>query len=242
MSDTLEGKNPVLEALRAGRPILRIYMSKTILRDKATEEIKELARNRNVPFDFVERHVLDRKSMTKASQGIVAEVGAQKYYDLDEILDIAIKNNAFLLILDEIEDPGNLGAILRTADASGVHGVIIPKRRAVGLTAIVAKASAGAIEYVPVAQVTNINQTIDTLQEAGIKVVGLDEKADKLFSQVDLKVPVAIVIGSEGKGIHHLTGKKCDEIVKIPMLGKIASLNASVSAAVMMYEVVRQRA
>ncbi|MFH0887455.1 MAG: 23S rRNA (guanosine(2251)-2'-O)-methyltransferase RlmB [bacterium] len=241
MSETIEGKNAVLEALKSGRPILHIYLSKSLRPDEVIDEIKELAKNRNIPFDFMERDILERGSTTKNSQGVIAQVGAQKYYELHELLENPQNDNPFLLILDEIEDPGNLGAILRTADAAGVDGIIIPKRRSVGLNQTVAKTSAGAIEYVKVAQVTNINQAISELKDQGIQIIGSAEDGHAKYTDIDLKGPIAIVIGSEGHGMRRLTKERCDQVVKIPMKGKISSLNASVSAAIMMYEVVRQR-
>ncbi|MDF2668402.1 MAG: methyltransferase [Paenibacillus sp.] len=176
-------------------------------------------------------------------QGVVAQVTAYDYIELEELINKAQENGnvPFLLILDEIEDPHNLGSILRTADCAGVHGVIIPKRRSVGLTATVSKTSAGAIEYVPVARVTNLAQTIERLKEAGIWIAGADVSGEQNVYKADFKMPLAIVIGNEGKGIGRLIKDKCDFLVTLPMQGRINSLNASVAASVLMYEVVRQR-
>jgi 23S rRNA (guanosine2251-2'-O)-methyltransferase len=177
------------------------------------------------------------------NQGIIAFTAAKEYADLDELLAIpsAKKQNAFFIILDGLEDPHNLGAIIRTADAAGAHGIIVRERRAVGLTPVVEKASAGALEYVPVTRVTNISQTIQTLKNNNIWVVGIDQSGDSDYTKIDYKPSTAIVVGAEGQGLSDLVRKNCDFLAAIPMRGNIASLNASVAAAVVMYEVVKQR-
>ena len=182
-------------------------------------------------------------SSSHAHQGVIAFVSVKDYVDTDDILQAAEKKGEppFIIILDEIMDANNLGSILRTSDAVGVHGVIIPKRRAVGLNPAVSKASAGAVEYVPVARVTNISQTIDYLKKKGIWVVGTDLSGEKAYYEADLKGPIALVVGSEGKGMGRLVKEKCDFIVKIPMKGNISSLNAAVAGAIVMYEIMRQR-
>jgi 23S rRNA (guanosine2251-2'-O)-methyltransferase len=239
----IEGRNPVLEALRSGRPLGKILLAKNIERHGNIADILHLAQTAGVPVEYVDRQAIDRQSQTGAHQGVMALTSAKEYVDLDELLEIPARVNEvpFLVVLDGVEDPHNLGAILRTADAAGVHGVIIRERRAAGLTAAVEKASAGAVEYVPVAREVNISQTIRTLKKKDIWIVGVDQTTRAEYTQIDYRVPVAIVIGGEGGGLSDLVRKNCDFLARIPMKGKIASLNASVAAAVIMYEVVRQR-
>ena len=239
----IEGKNPVLEALKAGRPINRILISNDIERHTVIAEILHLARLKRVPVDHMSGELLKMKSLTGSSQGVIAYVSPKGYADVDGLIEEAVSKGtpALFILLDGLEDPHNLGAILRTADAAGVNGVIIPERRSVGLTETVSKVSAGAIEYVPVARVNNLNNAIKLFKDAGIKVVGIEGSGTKDFREADLSVPVAIVIGGEGKGISRLVKENCDEVVNIPMKGKISSLNASVAAGVIMYEVLRQR-
>lgn len=242
MEGQIEGRNPVLEALRSGRALNRILISKDIERHSAIAEILHLSKQKRVPVEYVGSEVIKARA-SGAAQGVIAYASAKEYEDVDDLIS-KIKSGeepAFLLILDGLEDPHNLGAILRTADAAGVHGVIIPERRSVGLTETVAKVSAGAVEYVPVARVVNINNTIKKLKEEGIWVIGIEENAKKDFRSIDYKLPTTIVIGGEGKGISRLVKENCDELVAIPMKGKISSLNASVAAGVAMFEVVRQR-
>lgn len=240
--DKLEGRNSVLEALKAGRSINRIMVAKGE-REGSINQIIALARQNHIVLQEVDRTKLDSLSSTFAHQGVIAFAAAKDYVELEEILAVAEASGRppFLVILDEITDAYNLGSILRTANAAGVHGVIISKRRAVGLTAAVAKASAGAIEYVPVARVTNIAQTIEQLKKKNIWVVGTDSSGEKTFFQSDLKGPIALVIGSEGEGMGKLIRESCDFTVSIPMLGRISSLNAAVAGAIVMYEILRQR-
>ncbi len=176
-------------------------------------------------------------------QGVIAQVAAYQYAELEDLFKVAEKRNEdpFFLILDEIEDPHNLGSIMRTADATGAHGIIIPKRRAVGLTASVAKASTGAIEYIPVARVTNLSRTIDELKERGLWIAGTDAKGKTDYRNLDGTMPIGLVIGSEGKGMSRIIGEKCDFLITLPMVGKVTSLNASVAASLLMYEVYRKR-
>ena len=176
-------------------------------------------------------------------QGVIAQVVAYQYAELEDLFKVAEKRNEdpFFLILDEIEDPHNLGSIMRTADATGAHGIIIPKRRAVGLTASVAKASTGAIEYIPVARVTNLSRTIDELKERGLWIAGTDAKGKTDYRNLDGTMPIGLVIGSEGKGMSRIIGEKCDFLITLPMVGKVTSLNASVAASLLMYEVYRKR-
>jgi len=243
MSNQIEGRNPVLEALRAGRSMNKILISNDVERHSAIAEILHLAKERKVPVEWLSPEILKTKSSTRSPQGVIAYVSAKDYLDIHDLLNIS-KNkgeSAFYVMLDGLEDPHNLGAIIRTADASGVHGVIIPQRRAVGLTVTVAKTSAGAIEYVPVARVVNLNNAIKMLKENNIWVIGIDQGGKRSFIEIDFKLPTAIVIGGEGKGISRLVKENCDEVVSIPMKGKISSLNASVAAGITMYEVLRQR-
>lgn len=240
--DKLEGRNSVLEALRAGRSINRILVAKGE-REGSVTQIVAIARQNHIVVQEVDRSKLDNLSTTHAHQGVIAFAAAKDYVEVDDILEIAEASGRppFLVILDEITDAYNLGSILRTADAAGAHGVIIPKRRAIGLTTAVSKASAGAMEHVPVARVTNIVQTIEKLKKNNIWVVGTDSSGEKPFFHSDLKGPVALVIGSEGEGMGKLVRESCDFTVSIPMLGKISSLNAAVAGAIVMYEILRQR-
>jgi len=243
MENTIEGRNPVLEVLKSGRPINKILIAKNIERHGVIGEIIHQAQTGGVPVEWVERQAIDRLSETGASQGVLAFTSAKEYIDLQDLLTISKERSepAFYLILDGIEDPQNLGAVLRTADAAGVHGVIIRERRAVGLTPAVEKASAGAVEYVPVSRVINISRAIETLKQNNIWIVGIDPSADMSYTQIDYKPPTALVIGGEGRGLSDLVKKNCDFLASIPMRGKISSLNTSVAAGVSMYEVVRQR-
>lgn len=234
------GRNPVMEALKSGREIDKLL----ILRD-AEGSIRKLigmAKDKNLYCQFVEKSALDRVSGGKGHQGVVAFASNFEYCDPGDILQKARQReeDPFIIILDGIEDPHNLGAIMRTADGAGAHGVIIPKRRAVGITEAVAKAAAGAVEYVSVAKVSNIAQTIDRLKEKGVWIGACDMDGTE-YDRVDLKGSLALVIGAEGQGISRLVKEKCDFSISIPMSGKIASLNASNAAAILMFEVKRQR-
>jgi len=243
MAEIVVGRNPVLEALKAGRSISKILLDKNAEPDSRIAEIVDLAKNRMVPIEFVERFVINKQSPVTANQGILAYAAVRGYVSLYDLIRIPQerKESALYVVLDGIEDPHNFGAILRTADATGVHGVIVRSRRAVGITPAVIKASAGAVEYVPVASVANIPQAIEVLKKSNIWVVGIDMAGELDYTDVDFKLPSAIVIGSEGKGLSALVKKRCDIMASIPMKGKISSLNASVAAAVVMYEALRQR-
>lgn len=243
MANTIEGRNPVLEALKSGRPISKILIAKNIERHSVIGEIIHQAHTQDIPIEYVERQAIERLSETGASQGILAFSGVKEYNELEDLMAISGEKNepALYVILDGIEDPHNLGAILRTADATEVHGVITRERRAVGLTPVVEKASAGALEYVPVARVTNISRTIETLKQNNIWIVGIDQSGTEEYTQINYKPPTAIVIGGEGQGLSDLVKKNCDFLARIPMKGKISSLNASVAAGVVLYEVMRQR-
>ncbi|MBO1005162.1 23S rRNA (guanosine(2251)-2'-O)-methyltransferase RlmB [Pseudogracilibacillus auburnensis] len=235
------GKNPVIEALQTGRSINKVIISDQ-LNKKAERDLQVATKKANTILQKVPKQRLDQLSKGK-HQGIIAYVSAYHYASVQEILNRAEQKEEtpFIIILDEIEDPHNLGAILRTGDATGVHGVIIPKRRAVGLTETVAKASAGAMEHIPVARVTNIVDTIEKLKEKNIWVVGTDEKGTKDYRTLDGETPIALVIGNEGKGISRLVKDKCDWTIHLPMKGFIPSLNASVATGLLMYEIYRKR-
>ena len=237
--DFVIGRNSVTETLKAGRSVNKILVAN----GSNNQKIIELAKNAGIVIEFVERSKLDKICEGKNHQGVIAQVAAIQYSTIEEILEIAAskKEPPFIILLDELEDPHNFGAILRTADAAGVHGVIIPKRRSVSLNSTVAKTSAGAMEYVKVAQVTNVAQTLKKLHELDLKIVGSDMDGENIFSDVDLSGGIVLVIGNEGKGIRRLTKENCDLILKIPMVGKINSLNASVAGAVLMYEIFRRR-
>lgn len=240
--EDLYGRNSVLEALRAGRPMNRIIISKET-KAQSLKEIVGLARERKILLQFVEKKQLDHLCGGENHQGVLAQAAAKEYVDWEEILDQvqAAGKIPLMLILDGVEDPHNLGAILRSADAAGAHCVIIPKHRAVPLTAGVARASAGAVEYVPVARVTNLAQTIEQMKDKGLWIAGADQEASEAYFKADLKGPLAIVLGSEGAGIGKLVKDKCDFLIRIPMDGKVNSLNVSVAASLILYEAVRQR-
>lgn len=235
----LAGINPVREALKSGRPVDKVLL---VPGDKSprTGEIMALARDRGVPVQKLDRAVLDNISGDSRHQGVLAYIAAREYSTVEDILAGA-GESPLLLLLDEINDPHNLGAILRTAEAAGVSGVVIPRHRSVSLTPTVAKVSAGAVEYVPVARVANMVQTIDMLKERGLWVVGADAEGPELHWKARLDGPLALVVGGEDKGLGRLVREKCDLIVRLPMRGRMNSLNASVAAAVLLYEVLRQR-
>ncbi|WP_282938129.1 23S rRNA (guanosine(2251)-2'-O)-methyltransferase RlmB [Paenibacillus sp. RC67] len=242
MEEFIAGKHSVLEALRSGRTINKIWIAENAQK-QLTQPIIAEAKQNGVIVQTADKRKLDQMVEDVQHQGVVAQVAAYDYVEVEDILALAQSRNEepFILILDEIEDPHNLGSILRTADCTGVHGVIIPKRRSVGLTATVSKTSAGAVEYVRVARVTNLAQTIEQLKEQGIWVAGTDVAAQQPLYKTNLNMPLALVIGNENKGMGRLIKEKCDFLLKLPMFGHINSLNASVAASVFMYEVVRQR-
>lgn len=240
--DWIEGRNSVMEALKAGREINKILVTRGE-KEGSIFKMLQMARKKGILIQEVERVKLDSVTGGHHHQGIVAYVAAKEYVDIEEILNIAKerKENPLILILDGITDPQNFGSILRSASCAGVHGVIIPQRRSVSLNSVVSKASAGAIEYVPVARVKNLSATIDELKECNLWIVGTDLSAEKTMAETDLKGNVAIVIGSEGEGMSRLVREKCDFLLKIPMKGEIASLNAGVACGVILYEALRQR-
>lgn len=237
----LEGRNPVLEALNHDKPIDKLFVKKGEI-EGTLKVIVAKAREKGILVQEVDREKMAAMSRSNNNQGVIAFCPAHEYCEVSDILEIARKKgeDPFIIICDEITDPHNLGAIIRTADACGAHGVIIPKRRAVGLSAIVSKTSAGAIEFVPVARVTNLARTVDELKKANIWIACADMSGREYF-KADLTGGIGIIVGNEGNGVSELLRKKCDLTVGIPMYGKISSLNASVSAGLIMYEVVRQR-
>ncbi len=242
MEDRIYGRNPVIEALLSGREIDKICLQDGLTHSQISK-IAALCKERRIPFQFVNRKKLDELSGNGNHQGVVAYAAAHRYASVEDILDLAREKGdaPFILIADGLSDPHNLGSIIRTANAAGMHGIIIPKNRSTGLSATVAKVAAGALEHTMVAKVSNIAQTIEKLKKEGVWVAGTDLSATDYHYNSDLKGPLAIVIGSEGEGISRLVREKCDFLVKIPMIGEIESLNASVAAGVLIYEAVRQR-
>ena len=241
MSEQIEGRNAVLEAFRSGKCVDKLFILDGC-QDGPVRTIAREARKTDTIINYVSKERLDQLSETRAHQGVIAQVAAYEYSTVDEILDRAEEKGEapFLILLDNVEDPHNLGAIIRTANLAGAHGVIIPKRRAVGLTSTVAKTSAGAINYPPVAKVTNIVRTIEELKEKGIWFVCADMGGEIMYD-LDLTGPMGLVIGNEGEGVSRLVREACDFTASIPMKGDIDSLNASVAAGVLAYEIVRQR-
>jgi len=227
----LAGIHPVREALRAGRGLDRVLIARGAGGPRL-QEIIDLARQRSVPVRFEPREALDRASNSAAHQGVLAFGAAQHYADLDQIADGA----QLLVVLDGVEDPHNLGAIIRTAHAAGAAAVLVPDRRAAGLTETVAKAAAGALEHLPVVRVGNVSQTLEALKGRGFWIYGLDERATDLYSEIDFARPTVLVLGGEGQGLHQLVKKHCDVLLRIPMAGAISSLNVSVAAGVVLFE------
>jgi 23S rRNA (guanosine2251-2'-O)-methyltransferase len=238
----IEGRNAVLEAIKLEKGIEYILINKGSKTGSINSIIK-LARDKKMVIKEVDKRKLDSISQTGKHQGIIAISSCYDYCDPDDIIKYAKERNEdpFIIILDEIEDPHNFGSIIRTAEICGVHGIIIPKRRNVGVTPVVHKSSAGAVEHMRIAKVTNINAYIDEIKEKGVWIFGADMHGENYCYEVDFKGPVALIIGSEGRGMSKLTSKKCDVLVKIPMVGKITSLNASVAGGIMMYEVLKQK-
>nr|WP_293698338.1 23S rRNA (guanosine(2251)-2'-O)-methyltransferase RlmB [uncultured Peptostreptococcus sp.] len=237
----IEGRNPIIEALKNNRPIEKIMVNKAS-KEGSIKKILAMAKENKVIIQEVDRHKLDEMSESHAHQGVIAITSDYRYYDLDEILEIPRQKgeDPFFIILDGITDPHNLGSIIRTADAVGAHAVIIPKRRSVQITPIVAKASAGAVEYLPVCKVTNIVNTIKTLKENGLWIAAVDMDGQTFYQQ-NLGGPLGLVVGSEGEGISRLVKQNCDFTVSMPMSGNVTSLNASVAGGILLYEVYRQR-
>jgi 23S rRNA (guanosine2251-2'-O)-methyltransferase len=240
--DIIEGRNAVIEALKSDRTVEQIMVAKGDM-EGSINVILALAKEKNIVVKEVDRKKLDSLSETRSHQGVVAYVTPYKYFELEEIIDYAKEKGEapFVVVLDEIEDPHNFGSIIRTAEVCGVHGILIPKRRNVGVTPTVYKSSAGAVEHMKIAKITNVNAAIETLKEYGVWVYGADMDGEEYSFQANFSGAVALVIGSEGRGISKLTKDKCDKLVKIPMMGKINSLNASVAGGIMMYEVLKHR-
>lgn len=235
------GRNPVIEALKSDRSVYKVFLANRMNR-KMFHKIKKLCQRKNTTVREVPKHQLDQM-IEGNHQGVIAYVSPHSYVTIDELFLQAEQRqeDPFFLVLDELEDPHNLGSIMRTADATGVHGIIIPKHRSVGLTRTVAKTSAGAIEYIPVAQVTNIANTIEELKSHNVWVVGTDAKGDEDYRTLDGKTSIALVIGNEGRGLTRLVKEKCDWTVSIPLAGHVSSLNASVASSLLMYEIYRKR-
>lgn len=240
--DLIIGRNAVMEALKSNKTIEALYLSNGS-REGSINQIINLAKKNKIVIKEADKKKLDSMSAGMVHQGVIAKITPYKYFEVKDILGDAKKKGEapFIIILDELEDPHNLGSIIRTAETCGVHGIIIPKRRNVGVTPTVYKSSVGAVEHVKIAKVTNINNTIDELKEQGIWVYGADIEGREYSYEVDFSGPCALIIGSEGRGISKLTLKKCDKLVRIPMIGKINSLNASVAGGIMMYEVLKGR-
>lgn len=240
-NELLGGKNPIVEALRSGRELNKIWIAEG-LNKKSIGEILSLAKEAKIIVQAVPKQKLDGM-LDVNHQGIIASVAAYDYAELDDLFNIATKReeDPLFIILDELEDPHNLGSILRTADAAGVHGVIIPRRRSVGLTAVVAKASTGAIEHIPVVRVNNLSQTVEELKKRNVWIAGTDTRGSTDYRNMDATLPLAIIIGNEGKGMSRLLKEKCDFLYHLPMRGHVTSLNASVAASLLMYEVLRKR-
>lgn len=241
-SDQIEGRNAVLELLESDRDINKIYISDGE-KHGSINKIIALAKQKKVIINEISKSKLNQMAQTENNQGVIAIVPPFNYCEIEDIIELAKSKNEkpFILILDGLEDPHNLGSIIRTAETAGAHGIIIPKRRAVGVNSTVAKVSAGAVEYMKIARVNNINDAIKYLKENDVWIYGTDMNADKFYFEEDFSSGVGIVIGSEGFGMSKLVKENCDFLIKIPMEGKITSLNASVSAGIVMYEVVKQR-
>jgi 23S rRNA (guanosine2251-2'-O)-methyltransferase len=234
------GRNPIIEALRASRPIHKIWVADG---SKTPAELLDLARERAVPVSFVKRGKIDALAEGEVHQGVAASIAPVPYADLDDIVprNPDPERPAFVVLLDSVQDPHNLGSVIRTADATGAHGVVVPRHRAAGLTGTLAKTSAGAISHVPVARVGNLSQSLDVMKERGLWFVAADAEGDRDYREVDYTGALGLVVGGEDRGVGRLLGERCDFRVRLPRVGRVNSLNASVAAAVLMYEVFRQR-
>lgn len=242
MTEQIEGKNPVLEALRAKHPITKIYILKGET-GGPVRDITRLAGERKIPLYLIDGPALQRMATTRNPQGVIAVAAGWNYATVDDILKNAEEKGEppFIVFVDGVEDPQNLGSIIRTSEAAGVHGIIIPERRAVGLTATVSRASAGAVEYVPVARVTNLTKTIDQLKTKGLWFSAAEMTGELEFNKADLTGPIGLVVGGEGNGVSRLVAKHCDQTIRLPMWGKVNSLNVSVATGILLYEIRRQR-
>ncbi|MBS4534021.1 23S rRNA (guanosine(2251)-2'-O)-methyltransferase RlmB [Clostridium sp. D2Q-14] len=244
MSDTgyIEGRNPVIESLKSGRDIEKIFIQDGN-KSGSINKIKKMAKDKGIMVQYIHKNKIQSMANTVSHQGVIALVSSHNYKSLEDIFKLAKDKGEepFIVILDEIKDPHNLGSIMRTAECVGAHGIIIPKRRSVGLTATVAKTSAGAIEYMPVVKVSNIANIIDVLKDEGLWIYGADMSGKENYYNTKLTGAIGLVIGSEGSGMSRLVKEKCDVLVKIPMKGKVSSLNASVAGSIIMYDILRQR-
>lgn len=238
----IEGKNPVLEAFRGNRKINKVYLKKGSQGEKINSILKK-AENNGIPIEYLSKNKLEKLALSSVPQGVIAEGEALDLYEPEDILNKAEALNEipFIILLDHIKDPHNFGAIIRTAYAAGAHGVIYPKDRAARITPVVVKASAGAVEHIMLSKVSNINYTIEKLKQNKVWVAGAGVEADRLYYDMNFNKPLAVVIGSEGEGLKRLVRENCDFLVKIPMIGELGSLNASVAAGIMLFEVTRQR-
>lgn len=240
--DMVYGRHAVLSMLEGERPVNKIWLLRSLEKDPLFPKVRQLAKAKGASVMLTERGKLDQLTEGAAHQGIVASVATQAYVDLDEVIEKAKAHpQPLVVLLDGVEDPHNLGAIIRSAECAGAHGVVIPQRRSASLTGVVEKTAAGALAHMPVARVVNLPRAIEELKDAGFWVVGAEASGDRWLYDVDLTGPIALVIGSEGEGMHRLVTEKCDFVAKLPLLGKTTSLNASVAAGVMLYEAVRQR-
>jgi len=240
MEELIYGRQPVMEALKAGRTLNKIYL---LAGARGLEEIRTYARQVKVPLQELNRERLNNLARGGNHQGVVALAAPKEYQEPQEILELARRRQEqpLVVILDHLMDPGNVGTIIRSAEAAGAHGVIIPTRRGASLTDAVARASAGAWEYVPVARVANIAGTIETLKQEGLWIVGASPEAPTIYTEIDFKIPLALVVGSEDRGLSRLVEERCDYLVKLPMRGRVESLNVASAATVMLYEILRQR-
>lgn len=242
MSETIIGRKPVLEALKSGRPVQKVLVQYGT-HGRAIDDIRGLAKKRGVPVSEVDKQKFRQTADPAAAQGVAALMGSKEYVELETVLGVAQQRGEqpFVLILDEIEDPHNLGALIRTAECAGVHGVVLPRHHSAQINETVAKASAGASIHMPVARVANIVQAIDSLKEQGVWVIGTERSAEKPYFEADYRGPIAVVVGNEGRGIRRLVRERCDFLVKIPLYGTIESLNASVAGALVLFEAARKR-
>ena len=242
--DIIYGRNPVLEAFRAGRPVKRLLFADGLREEPRLKELRKLAATRKIAIEPADRHKLDDIAHSEAHQGVVAYVGPRKYWELEPMARAALADrpDAVLLMLDSVQDPQNLGTISRTAEATGVGGIVTSHNRSPEVTPSVVKASAGAAEHLRYARVANLAQATDTLKDLGFWFVGLSGDAPTLYTDFDYRRPLVLIVGAEGQGIHELLRKKSDVLVRLPMVGKVSSLNAAVAGSILLYEVLRQRA
>jgi 23S rRNA (guanosine2251-2'-O)-methyltransferase len=241
--DIIYGRNPVLEAFKAGRQVRRLLLADNLREEPRLKELRRLAAGQALGIESADRHQLDDIAHSEAHQGVVAYVGRRKYWDLEEMAKVALTENpdAVLLMLDSLQDPQNLGTLSRTAEATGVGGIILSHNRSPEVTPAVVKASAGAAEHLRYAQVANLVQSTEVLKRLGYWILGLAGEAGTLYTDFDYRRPLVLIVGAEGEGMHQLLRKKCDALLRLPMLGRVGSLNAAVAGSVLLYEVVRQR-